>query len=115
MTRAVQAAKGFTRCAVAVHNENCGSGVVTFLSERQISAVMTETAAPVSTSATVRTPSTDTSITFVGLLQFESRAALASGTAAASFPVQLGLNDVASAIVSGDVGSLNGGYRRHDG
>ena len=52
---------------------------------------MTETAAPVSTSAETGTPSTETATTLhgekQGLEKFESCAVLASGTAAPSFPL----------------------------
>lgn len=58
---------------------------------------MTETAAPVSTSATAGTPSTKTVITFCGedggLENVDVLAVLASGTAPVSFPLQWELDD----------------------
>lgn len=79
------------RSALAVQRDTFDSGVVTFLSERQSVALITETAAPVSTRASAATPSTYTSIILVGegrgLGLFVGDAVLASGTAAISFPV----------------------------
>lgn len=76
--------------AVAVRNDSPECGVVTFFKRRHNFASITETAAPVSMSATVATPSTATSITLdgekLGLRLFDDDAVLASGTAASSFP-----------------------------
>lgn len=65
-TRAVQVASGFMCCASVVRKKSPESGVITFRIERQRSALTTETAAPVSISARVGTPSTSTSMTFSG-------------------------------------------------
>lgn len=71
---------------------------------------MTETAAPVSTSATAGTPSTKTVITFCGedggLENVDVFAVLASGTAPVSFPLQWELDD-AGAKSNADEGKGN--------
>lgn len=77
-------------CTLAVLNTKSLRGVVTFQSLRQSFSLITDTAAPVSTSARMDTPSTETATTLQGekqgLEKFISCAVLASGTAAPSFP-----------------------------
>ena len=86
-------------CDVAVRKEISVRGVVTLFKLRQSFSLITDTAAPVSTRARTLTPSTDSSISFggqrLGLEMFDSNAALASGTAAVSFPLVAGCGDVA--------------------
>lgn len=65
-TREWLAAAGAIQAALAVRSETFDNGVVTSCGKQQNLALMTETNAPVSTRPTAATPSTHSSITFVG-------------------------------------------------
>lgn len=99
--------------AVAVRRERSDKGVRTFFSMRQSLAEITDTAAPVSTSARTATPSTYTSITLAGegrgLEHFDVDAVRASGTAAFSFPARWVRHGDASEKASDDVEMVSGG------
>lgn len=83
-TRAVHMANGLISCALAVRRVRSERGVVTLRNERRRRSFNTDTAAPVSISARVATPSTVTSITLAGergrLRNFDGAAVLASGS-----------------------------------
>lgn len=116
-TRAVHAPTGSMGCAEAVRRDRPECGVKTFFKRRQSCRLITEMAAPVSTSAWVVTLSMMMSMTFmgerIGLGQFDDDAVLAPGTAAPSFPLRESGYADALATTSGVLEMASDRWRYH--